>query len=289
MKEAVKNTIKKLASTHTEINAEHYEIGKHVVIEDNVRITAKKLFIGDGVRINSGCRFEFTSDLFIGDYTAIKNNCFFSGTHWCYIGCNCWLGHYTVLDSIGTLYMGNNVGVGAHSQLWSHIKFGDVLEGSRFDSRKPLIIDDDVWFVGHSIVSPIHAGEKSMALVGSVVTKDLECNKIYAGNPAVDISDRIGNQFAAVSNEDKKAKLIEYRQAFYNEYPQHANSIEIVPEITDVAKCQFSYVNRNYTKTLSRSEFHFVKFLFPDKAKFYPIAERNWVRREFDRLYGDCL
>jgi len=285
LKKAIKNRVKQLTSTDTIINAEHYKKGKHVVIEDNVTIKAKRLFIGDGVKIESGCRFEFSSDLFIGDYTRIKSNCYFSGTNWCYIGCNCWIGHYTILDSIGTLHMGNNVGVGAHSQLWSHIKFGDVLEGCRFDSSKPLIIDDDVWFVGHCIVSPIHASEKSMVLVGSVVTKDLEHNKIYAGNPAVDMSAKVGHQFATIKDEDKKTKLIEYLQGFYNEYPQYEDSIEIVSEITDVSKCQFSYVNRTYTKTLKKSEFHFVKYLFPDKAKFYPIPERNWVRREFERSY----
>ena len=286
LKRTLRKMIQRLAATHTVINAEYHRIGRHVTIQDNVKIKTRRLFIGDGVTIHSGCRFEFESDLFIGDYTVVKNNCFLSGTDWCYIGHNCWIGHYSVLDSIGTLFMGNNVGVGAHSQLWSHIKFGDVMEGGRFFSNKPLIIEDDVWFVGHCIVSPVRAREKSMALVGSVITKDLENNKIYAGNPAVDISDKMGEQFSSVSDEDKKIKLENYRNEFYKKNPQYQDKIEIVSEIKDTSNCQFSYTDRRYTKTLEKHEVDFIRYLFPEKAKFHPIRERDWVRQEFKSAYG---
>ena len=36
--------------------------------------------------------------------------------------------------------------------------FGDTLYGSRWDSVGELSVGDDVWFVGHCLVGPIHAG-----------------------------------------------------------------------------------------------------------------------------------
>jgi thiamine monophosphate synthase len=60
-----------------------------------------------------------------------------------------------------------------------------------------------VWFVGHCIVSPINAKDKSMALVGSVVTKDMDENKIYAGSPAKDITEKVLPQFKKITIEEK--------------------------------------------------------------------------------------
>ena len=67
---------------------------------------------------------------------------------------------------------------------------------------------------------------KLKQLVG-VYQEGINYNKIYDGNPAVDISDKVGSQFTTIKDEDKKTKLIEYLQGFYNEYPQYENSIEI--------------------------------------------------------------
>ena len=63
----------------------------------------------------------------IGDYTTIHRGVTIHGYNSCFIGHNCWIGQYTIIDCIGGANIGNNVGIGAHSQLWSHIKFGDKL------------------------------------------------------------------------------------------------------------------------------------------------------------------
>ena len=188
------------------INVRELKLGKNVVIQPGVEIKCDRLVLGDGVIIKSGTRIEM-ADLVIGDYTKISNNCFLSGTSWCRIGHNCWFGHYTIIDSIGTTRIGNGVGVGAHSQLWTHAYFGDILEGCRFASHKPLVIEDDVWLVGHCIVSPIHAHRRSMAMIGSVVTKDMRENHVYAGVPAKDMTERLGTQFEEVSLDEKRLKM----------------------------------------------------------------------------------
>lgn len=55
-----------------------------------------------------------------------------------------------------------------------------------------MVVEDGVWFVGHCLVSPIRAKARSMAMLGSVVTKDMDHNRIYAGTPAKDITDKVG-------------------------------------------------------------------------------------------------
>jgi acetyltransferase-like isoleucine patch superfamily enzyme len=262
------------------LSVEELVIGKNVVIEAGVEIHCRRLVLGDGVTIKSGTHIEMT-DLVIGDYTKINNYCLLIGTDWCKIGHNCWFGHFTVIDSIGTTRIGNGVGVGAHSQLWTHIYFGDILEGCRFASHQPLVIEDDVWFVGHCIVSPIRARKRSMAMVGSVVTQDMEENHVYAGVPAKDVTDRFGPQFQEVSVDHKRAQMQRYLEEFVSRYQPRQNRIRIVEKIDPTQRefSQFSLSERMYVKNLYEEEVQFMRFLNPTKAKFLPIPQTDWVNR----------
>lgn len=260
------------------INVQEIVLGQNVVIESGVEINCSRLVLGDGVVIKSGTIIEHV-DLVIGDYTTINNNCLITGTNFCRIGHNCWFGHYTIVDSIGSTRIGNGVGVGAHSQLWTHSYFGDVLEGNRFASQHPLIIEDDVWFVGHCIVSPIRAHRRSMALVGSVVTKDMEENHVYGGVPAVDITEKLGPQFREVSVAEKREKMHEYLDEFLARQTPKENRIRIVDklDLNQLKVSQFSITERMYIKNSYPEEQKFMRFLLPTKAKFLPHKEGDWI------------
>jgi acetyltransferase-like isoleucine patch superfamily enzyme len=260
------------------LDVEELIMGDHVIIEPGVVIHCDRLVIGDGAVIKSGTLIEMT-DLVIGDYTKINNNCLLTGSDWCRIGHNCWIGHFTVIDSIGTTRIGDGVGIGAHSQLWTHIYFGDTLEGCRFASHDPLVIEDDVWFVGHCIVSPITARKRSMALVGSVITRDMEENCIYAGVPARDVTEKFGPQFQKSTPQKKHARMEEYLKEFLMTERCSQNRIRIVEKIDPNQEeySQFSSTERTYSKNLYPEEIRFMRFLLPDKAKFVPIPEEDWV------------
>lgn len=270
--------ILKRASHPPVINVEDLIVGQNVIIEPGVEIECRRLVLGDGVVIKSGTRIEMV-DLVIGDYTKISANCLLSGTNLCRIGHNCWIGHYTIIDSIGSTRIGNGVGVGAHSQLWTHAYFGDILNGCRFASERPLIIEDDVWFVGHCIVSPVHAQRRSMAMVGSVVTRDMEENHIYGGVPAKDMTERFGPQFAEVSADEKRERMQGYLDEFLARNRLKKNRIRIVDELDfDQSNLsQFSPTKRLYIKNLYPEEVSFMRFLLPTKAKFLPHPERDWM------------
>lgn len=254
------------------IQAENIEIGKNVIISETAVIRgisgkAKNIKIGDNTYIGDNVQI-IIDDLTIGDYCKIHHHTNLHGYKPLAIGHNAWIGQYTIIDSIGGTTIGNNCGIGAHSQLWSHILYGDDLEGCNYNSNKNLIIGNDCWFVGHCIVSPIIAEDKSMALVGSVVTQDMLKNRIYGGSPAKDLTDKIPPQFREVSIEEKYQKMI----SLYKEFGS-PKSIKIIiddSEIIDDSITYFNVSDRTYTKLLSQEEINFMKFLLPTKAKFIP-------------------
>ena len=261
------------------IKSDIISIGVNVKIEPSAIIrgingNAKRIVIGDNVYIGENVQI-ICDDFEIGDYGRIHHDTNIHGYKPCKIGHNLWIGQFCIVDSIGGVTIGNNCGIGAHSQLWSHIKYGDMLEGCRFLSEKKLNIGNDVWFVGHSIVSPITAEDKSMALVGSVVIKDMKYNTIYSGSPAKAISDKIGFQFDEVTIEEKYTKMVKHLK----DSDVDSSLIKIIYDKNQIEQEDVSYFivsTREYTKRKTKAEIDFMNYLLPEKAKFIPIRENDY-------------
>jgi acetyltransferase-like isoleucine patch superfamily enzyme len=249
----------------------HAADGKKAVrIGKNVHFEVDELVIGDGVKICDNVSIE-GSKVHIGDYTLIRENTQLGGNSALSIGMCCWIGQGVIIDSTEKAYIGNGVGIGAHSQLWTHMKFGDILQGCNWDSQTEMRVDDDVWFVGHCLVSPIHAGAQSMAMLGSVVTRDMKPNHIYAGVPATDMTERLGNQYRSVTVDEKFTALQRELDAFAAKGNDPSN-IKIVKEWPSKMERDVTYFNvatREYTKRLSDTEIAFMLHLLV-KIKFYP-------------------
>ncbi len=253
--------------------AEELIIGEGTVIHPSAIIRglkgkAKRVVIGDHVYIGEQVQI-ICDDFQIGDYSKIQHRTTIHGYLPCHIGHNAWIGQHCIIDSIGGMKIGNNCGIGAHSQLWSHIKFGDTLEGSNFHSAKEMNIGNDVWFVGHCIVSPINADDKSMALAGSVITHDMAYNRLYGGSPAKDLTEQLGAPFSEVSLEEKVERMVAYVEDVNVSEDivivRYANEIDF----TD-GKSYFVVNDRRYTKRGTPAEVTFMKYLLPEKAKFVP-------------------
>jgi acetyltransferase-like isoleucine patch superfamily enzyme len=224
---------------------------------------AKRIKIGDNTYIGDNVQI-IVDDFEIGDYCKIHHHTNFHGYKPLKIGHNAWIGQGTIIDSIGGTTIGNNCGIGAHSQLWSHIRYGDPLEGCNYNTSGPLLIGNDVWFVGHCIVSPIVAMDKSMALAGSVVTKNMDENHIYGGSPAKDLTDKVRPQFNDISILD--------RWNIMNRF-QIPSGIKLIEDDSEIEKDDFSYFNivtRKYTKKKSKVEISFMIFMQKNLIKFVP-------------------
>jgi acetyltransferase-like isoleucine patch superfamily enzyme len=243
-------------------------IGRFVSIGRNVRFHCDKVRIGDGVVIQDDVIVDATH-FEIGDYGTIYTGCFFPGPGELRMGHNVWIGTRSIVDAQGNTSIGNNVGIGPHSSLWSHMVFGDTLQGCRFHTRKPLVIEDDAWIVGSCLVSPVRIGARSLVMLGSLVTRDLEPDHSYAGVPAKDLTERIGPQFEERSLEEKVADLRGRLDSF-----GHPGAFEVVTRASDMdagnrAVTYFNVADRTYTKRGTALESRCIRFLLPE-AKFLP-------------------
>lgn len=250
-------------------------VGKFTHIDDSVTFGAscKKVSIGVGCRLHRDLYID-VEELIIGDYCTIHHGSVLHGIR-TVIGSNCWIGHYTIIDSLGgKTHIGNNVGVGAHSQLWSHMKFGDTLAGCRWNSAKDLILEDDVWLVGHCIVGSIHAKEKSMLLTGGVATKTMEANAIYAGAPAINISEKMGTQFEEVDMEEKLRRFTHLKNEFAQRFKINSEQFVAVKHFQkhkSQQTTQFNLETRQYLPRYTEDEYQFMRHMLYDKAKFVPV------------------
>jgi acetyltransferase-like isoleucine patch superfamily enzyme len=257
------------------IEAHELRVGQGVVVQKGVVIRgnegpARRVVLGDFCFIGEHTTI-LVPEFRLGDYSKLHAHSFAHGYQPLQIGRNCWIGGKTVLDSVGGLDIDDNVGIGGHSQIWTHIQFGDIVEGCRFYSSRYMHIGQDAWFVGQCLVSPVRVGERSMAMLGSVVTKDMRPNHVYAGVPAKDVTDKLGPQFEPRTVEQKATKLQALIDAFVVEHPEHQGQLRVIrsPDERRDGVCCFDVSRRTYTRTYSAAEVAFLKAHVP-LVKFTP-------------------
>lgn len=250
------------------------EIGTGVSIDPSAEfVNVEKLSIGDHSYIGPGVRVVGGS-FSVGEYSKVHNNCYLYPKNGIELGHGTWLGQGSHLDGTGGITAGDFLIVGINSALYSHIRAGDVTEGCIFDKNKFLKIGHDVWFVGMCMVSPVEVEDKSVALLGSVITQTMNRNSIYGGNPAIDLTEKLGRPYVERSNESKFESVVEYIKKFFEISEESferdsvrvvMNEIEAVPGVTN-----YCIASRRYTKTNSKTEIALNKWLFGYKAKFRP-------------------
>ncbi len=109
------------------------------------------------------------------------------------IGNFCWIGEDVWIDNIEHVTIGNNVCLsqGAVLSAGNH-DYSKTDFPPRFDK---IVIEDGVWICAKAVVCPgVICRSHSVLTVNSVANKDLQERKIYSGNPALFVRDRIINQ-----------------------------------------------------------------------------------------------
>ena len=126
--------------------------------------------IGKGVLFKPGINIKYPWKLMIGDYS--------------------WIGEKVWIDNLATVEIGKNVCISQGAMLLT----GNHNYSSRtFDLMiQKIILEDGVWIGAHAIVCPgVICASHAVLSVNSVATKNLEIYKIYQGNPAVFIKERV--------------------------------------------------------------------------------------------------
>jgi len=90
----------------------------------------------------------------------------------------------TFLDS-ASIKIGDHVLFGPNVSLYTSGHPIDVENRKKlFQFAKPIIIENNVWIGGNTVVNPgVTIGENSVIGAGSVVTKSIPANVVAAGNP----------------------------------------------------------------------------------------------------------
>lgn len=214
------------------IECKSLEIGKNVVIDERTKIICKggKVVIGDQTYIGNDVTI-ILSNFEIGEYCKLHNHSLLNGKGSVYIGHNGWFGQNCILNGEADLHIGNNVGIGTYSSVWTHGYFGQLVDGCTLFSIKPTVIEDDVWLVGsyNTIFPGVTIGKGAVLMGTSVVTKSLESKKVYGGNPAKDLTDKIGWPYEEISFE-KKVEII--KECLSNHFEQAKISFQKESETT---------------------------------------------------------
>jgi acetyltransferase-like isoleucine patch superfamily enzyme len=248
----------------------------------------------------------------IGDYAVLHNHLLANGDAELTIGNNAWVGQNGILNANQTLRMGDNVGIGAYSAVWTHGKFGALIDGCMMHKEAPVVIEDDacLW---RSVLSPgVTVGRKTVLLPGAVLTKDAPPESCFGGVPAVDLSSRV-KPYRNVPMEEKFQMMREFIAEFLlkhypGRYVQRGEDEHLVKsgkgnfrillkqeiEDEDIGEggCAlivgtkdsttrsspgvsvFDLSRRTYTKWLSDPEVEFMWFLLDSRAKFNPVEPK---------------
>lgn len=143
-----------------------------------------KLSIGSSFKINNGVHFN---------QIGRQQPCFFIADHG---------GIISIGDNVGMsstaivchkeIRIGNNVRIGGNTVIYDtdfhnldNNKRIAIQEDISTVGKKAVIIEDDVFIGAHSIIlKGVTIGHSSIIGAGSIVTKSIPANQIWAGNPA---------------------------------------------------------------------------------------------------------
>ncbi|QSO51177.1 acyltransferase [Alicyclobacillus curvatus] len=107
----------------------------------------------------------------------------------------------------GGLVIGNNVSFGPRVTIHTTNHRYDGAEEIPYDSysvARPVVIEDNVWIGGHSIILPgVTVHEGAVVAAGSVVTKDVPYCAVVGGNPAKVIKYRDVERFETLKRDNK--------------------------------------------------------------------------------------
>lgn len=167
---------------HIRIIKNHVKVGNNFIINGRIYVVGKHITIGNNVKINSGYKFnpiggQERTMLVIKDNGKIK------------IGNNVGISNSTIV-SHDEIIIEDNVMIGGSCKIYDtdfhSIQFNKRIDKCDNDIKtSPIIIKKNCFIGAHSIIlKGVTIGEGSVIGAGSVITKDVPSNEVWAGNPA---------------------------------------------------------------------------------------------------------
>jgi len=164
-----------------------YQIGKDVVIANDVKIICGSVKLGDNITIEGGTRVIGLKKLEVGSFTEIGRNCEINGDSELSIGENCFVGMGTIINVRDLVKVGNNTALaGAYVQIWTHSTWMEEVDQYNIPNKiAPVLIGENCYIGAGSIILPgVKIGDNSVVGAGAVVTKGFPGSVLIAGVPA---------------------------------------------------------------------------------------------------------
>lgn len=159
----------KIKSNNTINVKDKLEIGKYGTINEHCEISGRDIRIGQELwmlpygKIGGGSAFEVHSKLCIG--------------HYCHIGMYCFI------NTARPVYIGDEVGLGTRTMLYTHGAYSSALNGFPVAFGE-IHIGSYTWIPGAIVTPGVHIGENCVIGVNSLVNRDIPDGSFAAGSPA---------------------------------------------------------------------------------------------------------
>jgi acetyltransferase-like isoleucine patch superfamily enzyme len=190
------------------IIAETLTLGSNTRIGRAILMKGGKITFGENCQLGGRASIEVRSRLVVGDASSIGQNWRLSGVDVVIgermrclddvligggsafevysrlrIGNDCHLGNQCLINTARPVHIGNQVGLGTRTALYTHGSYLSILEGYPVEFGE-IEIGDKCWLPGATVNPGVHIGAGSVVGVGSVVTRDLPAGCLAVGVPA---------------------------------------------------------------------------------------------------------
>src|SRR3989338_4429171 len=190
------------------INCKGFTLGKDSIIKARSVIRSVDITLGEDAKINEfsimeGRKISIGKHLWFGPRATIGGGSCFEVQSSMEAGDYCHFGEYSFVNTARPVKIGNEVGLGIRTCIFTHGAYLSALDG--FPAKfAPVSIGDRCWIPNAIINSGVNIGSDCVISVGSIVSRNIPPSSLAHGNPIKIIA----NSYPRKLKEPEREKFI---------------------------------------------------------------------------------